>query len=110
MINVDVYIAVRSKRKYIEKWCSLYVSVQQRTTFDGKDEDQRTENGFTFFHVSTQSVWKGNGGEMKKNRKEIFPVAVIMAHTRTHHSHTRCIVGGILCEYTVFPCCLIYSK
>lgn len=26
MINVDVYFAVRSKRMYIEKWCSLCIS------------------------------------------------------------------------------------
>lgn len=53
MINVDVYIAVRSKRKYIEKWCSLYVSVQQssvlRLTEKMKIREQKMVLRFSTF-------------------------------------------------------------
>lgn len=110
MINVDVYIAVRSKRKYIEKWCSLCIYAcecvqQQRNTFDGKR--WRSENRkwfYVFPHFHAERVWKGNGGEMKKNRKEIFPVAVIIAHTRTRFVCEHCVsMLSDLLEVNTFP-------
>lgn len=78
MINVYVYIVVRSKRKYIEKW-SMY-----RTTFN----ENWSREWF-------RPKWEKKRTDEKKYRKEFFPVQCRMPNflsdtLQTHrHMYTR---------------------